>query len=179
MHQAGRDHSLAPPSPGTKAGPHTITSFPRLGRQRWPTTQTQTEHLLSVSRKGSTRGFRIGFQRQAKLKPATSNMQSARDHPEVVKRYITEELSKGHLSWTHSSQASSNPRIKAGGLWSSRKVITLGSERLITDLSFPEGHSVNDGIYSDLCSLKHKSWMQWQIYCSHTGKRGPAGQTRC
>jgi len=31
----------------------------------------------------------------------------------------------------------------------------IGKWRLITDLSFPEGSSVNDGIDSELCSLSY------------------------
>ena len=35
-----------------------------------------------------------------------------------------------------------------------------GTWRLIVDLSFPEGHSVNDGIPSDICSIQYASMDQ-------------------
>ena len=34
---------------------------------------------------------------------------------------------------------------------------TVGRWRLITDLSFPKGHSVNDGVSSNLCSMSYTS----------------------
>ena len=104
---------------------------------------------------GLYQGFRIGFQRQCPLKPATSNMQSARDHPEVVQRYIDDELSKsrflgpfrqGQLPSLHINRFGVIPKGHNTGKW-----------RLITDLSFPEGHSVNDGIDANHCSLKYTS----------------------
>jgi len=46
---------------------------------------------------GLTQGFRIGFNRHCPFKSASTNMPSAREHPKVVERYISEELAKRHF----------------------------------------------------------------------------------
>ena len=46
---------------------------------------------------GLRHGFRIGFNRHAPLKSATSNMGSTHQHPTVIKEYIRKELSLGHM----------------------------------------------------------------------------------
>ena len=98
-------------------------------------------------------GFRIGFQCTAPLRSATCNMPSAREHPDVVQRYIDDELTKdrllgpfaaGHLPSLHINRFGVIPKGHNTGKW-----------RLITGLSFPEGASVNDGIDPSLCSLKY------------------------
>ena len=42
-------------------------------------------------------GFRIGFNHSSQLKSATTNMQSAFEHPEVISQYLQKERSLGHL----------------------------------------------------------------------------------
>lgn len=44
---------------------------------------------------GINEGFRIGFNRTHPLQPASSNMQSVEEHPEIVTEYIDNELSLG------------------------------------------------------------------------------------
>ena len=46
---------------------------------------------------GPSEGFRIGFQRGSSLLPAGKNMQSAREHPEVVRKYFQNELFQGRM----------------------------------------------------------------------------------
>ena len=62
--------------------------------------------LVRYITEGLRLGFRIGFQRHSPLKPATCNMPSAREHLEVVQRYIEDELRKGRfLGPFHSSHS--------------------------------------------------------------------------
>ena len=80
-------------------------------------------------------------------------MPSAREHPDVVSRYVKEEVRGGRILGPF-------PRGSIVGLHLNRlgvipKGHTPGQWRLITDLSFPEGTSVNDGINPDLCSLQY------------------------
>ena len=82
-------------------------------------------------------------------------MQSARDHPEVVRRYITEELSKGRLLGPFRPGQLRSLHINRFGVIP--KGHNTGKWRLITDLSYPEHHSVNDGIDPNLCSLRYMS----------------------
>ncbi len=48
--------------------------------------------------RGIDQGFRIGFDsKRVKLKPRPLNMPSADEHPEVVGKYIQEEMEKGRV----------------------------------------------------------------------------------
>ena len=82
-------------------------------------------------------------------------MPSALLHPAVVDDYLQSERAAGRilspldqsaLLGLHTSRMGVVPKGHAPGKW-----------RLITDLSFPEGASVNDGIDSELCSLQYTS----------------------
>ncbi len=103
---------------------------------------------------GLREGFRIGFRRGTPLRSASSNKPSALLHPEVVSAYIRRELAlkrmlgpfptEGFHPDLHISKVGVVPKGHEPGKW-----------RLITDLSFPQGRSVNDGIDSSLCSLTY------------------------
>ena len=47
--------------------------------------------FASYVTKGITIGFRVGFNRTSALRNCSSNMQSAREHPEVVSSYLERE----------------------------------------------------------------------------------------
>ena len=78
-------------------------------------------------------------------------MLSANVHPEVVTEYIKTELRLGRMLGPFQSTDNLPPlHINRFG------VIPKGRKwRLITDLSFPQGHSVNDRIDLYLCSLSY------------------------
>lgn len=103
---------------------------------------------------GIRTGFRIGFNYTTQLKPATANMQSALTHPEVVTAYIQKELSLGRLLGPF-TDTSDLPLLQTNRFGVIPKGHNTGKWRLITDLSFPEGRSVNDGIDPALCSLQY------------------------
>ena len=42
-------------------------------------------------------GFRIRYDRQSKLRPASRNMPSAEEYPEVVEHYLRDELAAGRI----------------------------------------------------------------------------------
>ena len=82
-------------------------------------------------------------------------MQSANQHSEVVSQYLAEEIAAGRLlgpfplemaqsAYWHISRFGVIPKQNKPGQW-----------RLIVDLSFPEGASVNSGIDQSLCSLTY------------------------
>ena len=104
---------------------------------------------------GLRAGFRIGYCNKGTLRSATSNMESTRLHPEVVTEYLTKELGKGRMlgpfppSW--------DPYLHVNRVGLVPKGHNTGKFRLITDLSFPVGYSINDGIQSELCSLSYTS----------------------
>ena len=101
---------------------------------------------------GISHGFRVGASRSGSLKPASRNMLSASQHPEVVEAYLQEEVSLGRLlplppgvcPQLHISRFGVIPKSNNPGKW-----------RLITDLSSPDGYSVNDRISPRLCSLEY------------------------
>ena len=102
---------------------------------------------------GLSNGFRIGFDRRSPLSSATTNMRSASLHPQVVADYLRKEISLGRMLGPF-------PPSLSGKLHTNRfRVIPKGHNtgkwRLITDLSFPPGQSVNDGIDPALCSLSY------------------------
>ncbi len=104
--------------------------------------------------RGLQEGFRIGYSRCTPLQSAQVNMQSAREHPEIIADYIQKELSLGRLlgpltpsetpQATHINRFGVIPKGHNTNKW-----------RLITDLSFPHGASVNDGIDPAFCSLSY------------------------
>ena len=107
---------------------------------------------------GIWEGFRGGFDHRTPLRSAARNMYSALEHPEIVQAYLHAECSRGRmlgpfpavvyasLPLCHINHFGVIPKVRGTGKW-----------RLITDLSFPPGQSVNDGIDSDLCSLTYTS----------------------
>ncbi len=105
---------------------------------------------------GLREGFKIGFRHGCPLRSASSNMQSALTHPQVITDYIQAELAKGRLVGPLSpTSAPLGTHINRFGVIP--KGHNTGKWRLITDLSYPPGHSVNDGIDPTLCSLTYTS----------------------
>ena len=104
---------------------------------------------------GIREGFLIGYDYQSdKCKKATGNMYSAADHLEVIREYIANECSEGHILGPFDPNLLPEVQISRFGVIPKRN---SSSWRLILDLSSPEGWSVNNGIDSDLCSLSYVS----------------------
>ena len=89
------------------------------------------------------------------LRSAKRNIPSAYEHPQVVDAYLANECRLGRvlgpipqppLGTLHINRFGVIPKKTQPGKW-----------RLIVDLSFPMGASVNDGIPSDRCSLRYPS----------------------
>ena len=101
--------------------------------------------------RGLQEGFRIGFHYPSRLRSATANMPSAVQHPQVINDYIAKELSLGRFLGPFPSF----PAVHLNRIGVIPKGGNTGKWRLITDLSFPEGSSVNDGIDPTICSLSY------------------------
>ena len=96
-------------------------------------------------------------------------MATARDHPEVITKYLAEESEKGRVidpldpdQATHVRQISRFGVIPKGH--------TPGKWRLIVDLSAPAGSSINDGIEKSRCSLEYTSIDQAAALVNALGK---------
>ena len=100
-------------------------------------------------------GFRVGFDHTSPLAPAKKNMPSAAEHPEVLEEYIRGEVRQGRMIGPLAGELRDGCHMNRMGVIP--KGHTPGKWRLITDLSFPEHRSVNDGIDSHLCSLQYTS----------------------
>ena len=82
-------------------------------------------------------------------------MPSAAAHPEVISKYVEDEISEGRIFGPFHKGAI--PKLQINCMGVIPKGYTLGKWCMITDLSFPEGASVNDGIDPQLCSLQYTS----------------------
>ena len=107
--------------------------------------------------RGLQEGFRIGFRQESPLRSAKTNMLSALQHPEVIDAYLGKELALGRLlgPFTPGGEELQGVHINRFGVIP--KGHNTGKWRLITDLSYPQDRSVNDGIDPALCSLKYTS----------------------
>lgn len=100
---------------------------------------------------GIQNGFRVGFNYKGQpTKSAYTNLPTTRDHPEIISNYLAAECSKGRPLPTCSM-----PNIQINRIGVIPKKSSPGKWRLITDLSFPPGRSVNDGINMDYTSLSY------------------------
>ena len=102
---------------------------------------------------GISEGFRIGFDHSQKLRSAKRNMRSATEHPDIVQKYLCEEMQEGRVAGPFQPGEVTGLHISRFGVIPKRH--QTGKWRLIIDLSHPEGNSVNDGIPPDLCSLSY------------------------
>eukprot|EP00731_Ephydatia_muelleri_P038276 Em0703g1a len=100
-------------------------------------------------------GFRIGFVRSCSLKSASANMFSSFQHPDIIQEYISKELDLGRMLGPLDPTCYTTVHINRFGVVP--KGHNIGKWCLITDLSYPPRHSVNDGIDPELCSLHYTS----------------------
>lgn len=106
--------------------------------------------------RGIREGFRIGFEYENHAHiSASSNMKSASQNPEVIDRYIANEVRLGRVIGPLNGEQC--PAIHVSRFGVIPKGHQLGKWRLIVDLSHPQGASVNDGIEKELCSLHYSS----------------------
>ena len=80
-------------------------------------------------------------------------MRSATEHPDIVQKYLCEEMQEGRVAGPFQPGEVIGLHISRFGVIPKRH--QTGKWRLIIDLSHPEGNSVNDGIPPDLCSLSY------------------------
>lgn len=104
--------------------------------------------------RGIKQGFCIGVEgRRSRFKPASKNMLSARQHPSVIEEYIQKEVASGNIFGPFTTQAA--PKVHINRFGAIPKKYQPGKWRLITDLSYPQGRSINDAISQELASLSY------------------------
>ena len=103
--------------------------------------RSTVDYVLS----GFCEGFRIGLLPNCvKLKSASSNCPSSRDHVGVMDEYLTTEVHVGRVVGPLKTPPFPYLQISHFGVIPKKNKVNAW--RLILDLSFPLGHSVNDGI---------------------------------
>ena len=107
--------------------------------------------------KGIRDGFRLGFNRTSCCHPATRNLRSAYEHPEIIDAYLGNEVGLGRAIYFTKQAVPSLPELTFSPIGVIPKRNRPNKWRLIVDLSSPKGRSVNDGISSTLCSLTYAS----------------------
>ena len=115
-----------------------------------------------------TTGFRIGIREERHLRSATRNLKSAADNPQVISTYLEREAALGRLHHIH--PVPSSPAIHVSPCGAIPKKHKPGKWRLIVDLSSPEGHSVNNAIPQELCSVTYASLDQAVAMTQPLGK---------
>ena len=118
--------------------------------------------------RGVTTGFRIGIREERHLRSATRNLKSAADNPQVISTYLEREAALGRLHHIH--PVPSSPAIHVSPCGAIPKKHKPGKWRLIVDLSSPEGHSVNNAIPQELCSVTYASLDQAVAMTQPLGK---------
>ena len=97
-------------------------------------------------------GFRYG---KSVCTSASANMQSAVLQPKVVDEYLEKEVRLGRV--VGPLDVGSCPRVQVNRFGFVPKNHQPGKWRLIVDLSYPRGSSVNDGVEPELCSMRYTS----------------------
>ena len=81
-------------------------------------------------------------------------MPSTHEHPEVIDKYIQKELNLGRIAGPF-EKGDLQPPVHINRFGIIPKKHQEGKYRLIVDMSYPDGGSINDGIDPDLCSLTY------------------------
>ena len=97
-------------------------------------------------------------------------MHSAMEHPEVIQTYLVGECAKWPmLSPFSKAEAQTLPALHINRFTVIPKGHDTGKWRLLTDLSYPPGECVNDGIAPEFCSLTYTSVDKVAEVATHYG----------
>ena len=114
---------------------------------------------------GNSGGF--PHQQSTLLQSASCSMHSVREHPDVIRSYLEKECALNYmLSPFPQSARSVLPPLHINHFGVIPKGYNTGKWQLITDLSYPPGHSLP--IHTECCSKQHISHVS--RFC-HTYKR--------
>ena len=144
---------------------HSPTTIPTLPRWTTPIQipvlasllSTHPDHdFVSYILRGLSGGFHVGFdERMVHLRSSHRNHPSSLANRTVVSTYIQEEAVAGRMIGPLSTPAQHLVHCSPIGLVPKGR--NTGQWRMIVDLSYPKGESVNDGVPASLCSLSYAS----------------------
>ena len=98
---------------------------------------------------GFQRGFKVGFV-GTPLNKYVHNLKSTDEHPQVVQDYIDKELQAGRIEGPFLQPPFPKYQMSPVGVIPKK---ASGEFRIIHNLSYPGGTSVNDKISSSACSV--------------------------
>ena len=127
----------------------------RLTAWRQALSSHPNQHLVQFFLDGISEGFRIGYEYQSSgnLRCTNKNLAGAMLHPEVVDTYLSKEVSLNRVAGPFDKSQISKVQISRFGVIP--KGHSQDSWRLIVDLSYPRGGSVNNEIPKNLCGLSY------------------------
>ena len=120
--------------------------------KRWLQNHPDMEYVQYILQ-GIEQGFHIGIDQARIFTSAKKNMQSAQKNPQVIEEYIRSEVSKGNILGPFTPLSAPDAHINRFGVIPKKH--QPGKWGLITDLSYPDGGSVNDAIDPQLCSMSY------------------------
>ena len=112
------------------------------------------QRLTAYLRRGLQFGFRVGFNTAQPLESGAANHPSVHSSPDAVSLHIQNEVADHRLTWVLTADWD---QVHTSLIGIIPKSSQPGKYHLIHDLSFPPGHSVNDSIPRDLCSLHYST----------------------
>ena len=124
--------------------------------------------LIHDLTQGFTCGFRIPFQSSLPHTIQPRNHPSMLDNSSVVDLMIASELKLGRIAGPVSAPPFEDFVISPLGLIPKKK--EPGAFRLIHDLSFPKGDSVNSGIPREYCSVSYEDYDYFVSILAHEGR---------
>ena len=114
--------------------------------------------FASFITQGLQHGFRIGFNPTlTTLHSKHSNHRSATLHPGVITEYLEHEVERGRVAELKDRSPTLYQGLHVSPIGVVPKKGKHNKWRMITDLSSPQGHSVNDGITKESCSFHYTS----------------------
>ena len=113
---------------------------------------------------GISEGFKLGFTPGSRVGKVTANSKTLDEHMDVVIAYLKEEVEKGSmcgpfssppLEGLHRNRIKVIPKPREAGQPAATS--TTDDYRLIVDLSYPYGKSINDGIPDEFAKVSYTS----------------------
>ena len=125
--------------------------------------------LVTYILQGISKGSHIGYDYNKKAKRATSNLPSAYHNPEVVTRYIQEEVTLGRMMGPLEPELAGRVHVSPFGVIPKGHT---GKWRLIVDLLSPAESSVNDAIDPSSCSLCSLTYISVDMVAKEVAQLG-------
>lgn len=103
---------------------------------------------------GFEKGFELGFEGEANSIKSVRNLVSADEHEEIIDIYLKKEIDKGRIAGPFNEIPFSVFQINPFGVVPKK---VPGSFRIIVNLSYPKGDSINDFIPREYAQVSYSS----------------------